>query len=40
MKTIEKYLESSDYRLIIGLGGINYGTILHAASLGGYEKIA
>ncbi len=39
MKTIEHCLETSDCRSIIGRWGENYGTTLHAASLGGHEKI-
>ena len=39
MKTIEHCLENSDCRSVIGRWGKNYGTTLHAASLGGHEKI-
>ena len=40
MKTIEQCLETSDSRSIIGRWGTICGTTLHAASLGGHEKIA
>ena len=39
MKTIEQCLETSDCRSIIGRWGLDYGTTIHAASLGGHEKI-
>lgn len=39
MKTIEQFLETSNYYSIIGRWGTSYGTTLHAASLGGHEKI-
>ena len=39
MKTIEHCLETSDCRSVISRGGTDYGTTLHAASLGGHEKI-
>ena len=40
MKTIEHCLETSDCRSVIGGWTTDYGTTLHAASLGGHEKIA
>ena len=39
MKIIEHCLETSDCRSVIGRWKTNYGTTLHAASLGGHEKI-
>ena len=39
MKLVEQFLETSDYHSIIGRWGEGYGTKLHAASLGGHEKI-
>ena len=39
MKTIEHILGISDCRPTIGRYGRDYGTTLHAASLGGHEKI-
>ena len=39
IKTIKHCLESSDCYSITGRWGRNYGTTLHAASLGGHKKI-
>ena len=39
IKTIKHCLESSDCYSITGRWGRNYGTALHAASLGGHKKI-
>ena len=39
VKIIEKCLETSDCRSIIGRWGTNYSTTLHAASFGGHKNI-
>ena len=39
IKIVEHLLEISNYRSVTGQEGIDYGTILHAASLGGHDII-
>ena len=39
LKFIGHFLENSDHHSIIGQNGKDFGTTLHAASLGGHEKV-
>ena len=39
IKVVEQFLETSDCHSVVGRDGDDYGTKLHAASLGGHERI-